>query len=633
MPRMIRAVRFAGAALMACIAVLIAVTPEASAQAKKPATSRGAPAAAATPAIKPLIETLTGEARTEYQAGTVLFGDGDFATALQKFKTAQAKQNDPRLLYNMASAEKSLRHYATSAKLLRRYLAEGGVLITPEDRRDAEDLVKVIDALTLPVTINVSESGAQVFLDDELLGVSPLVSDAVVDVGQRKLRAQKDGFRTLVTPVQIGPAHSFDMTLEPMRGRLELKTKSGATVYLDDKPIGQGPLVVSDDLAVGGHALRITAPRMRPYQGEIVLQDGRTRSLDIELETDLEQLSEVRVAVGCADPHIRTPDDGLSIFFDDAQVSASPLGVRKRVEDNHEVPAYVPFTVPAGQHLVRVRFPGCGPLQTSADAAAGGAVDITGMLPPENPWFNGTPAGSPNGFRVSLGVTFSSIGFNQFQNLFNNAVASQARKVDVSLVGPSASVGTQTRWFMGVIDVRYVTGSTSGSGITSDTMATVPAGTSAPFNATVSVADVGLRIGPRLPLNIASISGGALAGAGVLRLEPSGALTRTSGTVLGGFGRGGFWAAVQAQPLCDFSLGLGFSLSAVASGNSVDPTAEAAWTIHVGYEPNVLCRRQRAGLYRIKADGSAHGGTVVPEPRVNTGPDVTPAPSVSGHGT
>jgi hypothetical protein len=572
----------------------------AHAQAKRPPAKAG-PAAPAAPAIKPLIDTLTGDARTDYQAGTVLFGDGDYATALQKFNSAHAKQPDPRLLYNMASAEKSLRHYATAAKLLRRYLAEGGALLTNDDRRDAEELVKVIEALTLPVTINVSEPGAQVFLDDELLGLSPLPSGVTVDIGQRKLRAQKDGFRPLTLPVQIGPAHVFDLKLERLRGRLELKTKVGATVYLDDKPIGSGPLVVSDELPVGGHALRITAPRMRTYQGEVVLEDGKARSLDIELEPDLEQVSEVRVAVGCADPRIRTPEEGLSIFFDDAQVSASPLGVRKRVEDNREVPAYVPFTVAAGEHRVRVRFPGCDPLETMAVAAPASAVDVTGMLPAENPWFNGTPAGSPNGFRVSAGVTISSLKFSKFQNFFDQATALGDSAADVSFAGPSVSVGTQTRWFMGVLDARYVFGDTSGSTVAVANTPPQPAVTSASQDASLGIGDLGIRLGPRIPINVASIAGGGLAGIGAIHVSPTGPSSSTTDLYV----RGGFWAGVEAQPLCDFSLGVHFSLSAATTGDSnakVGASSEAAWNIHIGYQPNVLCRRKRAGLYRVQAE-------------------------------
>lgn len=591
-----------GAAFVAITTAVLAFVPPALAQgARKPAAK---PAAAPAPAIKPLIDTLQGDARTEYQAGKVLFDDGDFATALQKFRNAQAKQPDPRLLYNMAAAEKSLRHYTSAAKLLRAYLAEGGGLVTADDRREAEELVKVIDALTTPVTIVVSEERAQVFLDDELLGVSPLPAGLVVDIGQRKLRAQKDGFRTLVMPVQIGPAQTFEMTLEPQRGKLELKTKTGATVLIDDKPIGTGPLVVADGLPVGGHSLRITAPRMRTYQGEIVLEDGKARSLDIELEPDPEQLAELRVAVGCADPRVRSPEQGLTVFLDDASESASPLGTRKRIEDAKEVPAFVPFTVSPGTHRVRVRFPGCDPLETTAAVpAGGGAVEVSGMLPPENPWFNGSPAGSPNGFRASIGVTFGTLHFDRFDGFIDKRSPMTRTSADVTLGGPSVAVGSQTRWFMGVIEARYLFGSTDqgvsvGDPNNPNALPRPAPGAPTSEGASVSEWDVGVKIGPRIPLNIASLGFGALAGAGVLHVSPDG---ESSGQT-GAFARGGGWAGVEAQPLCDFSLGTAFSLSAVAVGGpGGEPTTEQAWTIHVGYQPNVLCRRKRAGLYDIRA--------------------------------
>lgn len=611
---LVRSAFAAGALLHACSTM-------AHAQTKKP-SAKPVSHAAPTPAVAPLVDTLTGDARTDYQAGTVLFGDGDFATALQKFRSAHEKQPDPRLLYNMASAEKSLRHYATAGRLLRRYLAEGGALLTSDDRRDAQDLVVVIDALTLPVAINVSEAGALVFLDDELLGTSPLPSSVVADIGQRKLRAQKDGFRTLSLAVQIGPVQTFTLDLQRQRGRLELRTKAGASVFIDEKLIGTGPLLVSDELPVGAHSLRITAPRMRPYQGEIVLEDAKSRSIDIELEADLEQVSEVRVAVGCAEPRIRTPDEGLSVFFDQAEVSASPLGVRKRVEDNREVPAHVPFTMPPGSHRVRVRFPGCDPLETLAEAPAGGAIDVVGMLPPENPWVNGTPAGSPNGFRVNAGVTISSVHFRKFQNFFDRATAISDRAVDVGLAGPSVSIGAQSRWVLGTIDARYAVGFTTGTQTAIDRTPPPSIATSS-LDGSLSIADLGLRIGGRVPLNIASVAAGVKGGLGVLHFSPSGPSSSGNGV----FGRGGLWAGVEAQPLCDFSLGLEFSLSAVSTGgvgSNAAATREAAWTVHVGYEPNVLCRRKRAGLYRLDpATASAAPTSVSGSTPANAAP---PAP-------
>src|SRR5262245_25502031 len=76
-------------------------------------------AAASSP--QSLAESLPGEARANYDAGRVLFEDQDYAGALVKFERAFKHTPDPRLLWNMAACEKSLRHYARALELLERY--------------------------------------------------------------------------------------------------------------------------------------------------------------------------------------------------------------------------------------------------------------------------------------------------------------------------------------------------------------------------------------------------------------------------------------------------------------------------------------------------------------------------------
>lgn len=81
---------------------------------------------AATTKPKPLAESLEGQARSEYLAARVLFDDGDFATALEKYKSVYGKASDPRLLWNLAACHKNLRRYARASVLLRQYVKEGG---------------------------------------------------------------------------------------------------------------------------------------------------------------------------------------------------------------------------------------------------------------------------------------------------------------------------------------------------------------------------------------------------------------------------------------------------------------------------------------------------------------------------
>src|SRR5437016_6190653 len=89
-----------------------------------PATSASvvAPPPPPTPPAGPpsLSETLSGDAKSAYDAAKVLFGDGDFASAALKFRSAHDLSNDPRLLWNIAACEKNLRHYAKVVSLVQR---------------------------------------------------------------------------------------------------------------------------------------------------------------------------------------------------------------------------------------------------------------------------------------------------------------------------------------------------------------------------------------------------------------------------------------------------------------------------------------------------------------------------------
>src|SRR5262245_25362694 len=116
-----------GLSLALCLAL---VAPYAAAQ------SRETKAAAAS-----LSESLTGMARAEYEAGKILYADGDFAGAALKFQRAYDESKDPRLLWNQAAAEKNLRHYVRVSELVERYVQESGERLSDQDRAEAQALL------------------------------------------------------------------------------------------------------------------------------------------------------------------------------------------------------------------------------------------------------------------------------------------------------------------------------------------------------------------------------------------------------------------------------------------------------------------------------------------------------------
>ena len=268
------------APLLVVLALGLAAAPAAAQTAGK-----GKPApAAASPAQKPLAETLTGEAKTAYEEGKVLFLADDPGNALLKFQRSHELSNDPRLLWNIALCYQKLRRYTKMVATLERMLAEGSDRITAEDRRDAEDARDIVRGFISPLRITVSEPGAEVFIDDEKIGASP-VGPQQVDVGKHRVRVVKPGFREFTQEVVIAGADGMAVvaTLERdiHEGRLVVEAGPSDSIAMDGRLVGRGRW--EGTVPSGGHALRITGEGMTPYQTEVVVRDNQTRRVQVTL--------------------------------------------------------------------------------------------------------------------------------------------------------------------------------------------------------------------------------------------------------------------------------------------------------------------------------------------------------------
>jgi hypothetical protein len=252
--------------------------------APRTAPSALAPAAQAPPS-KPLSETLTGAAKAEYEGGKILFQAKDFAAALVKFEHAYEISKDPRLLWNAAICQKELRRYTRMLATIDRLLKEGGPLLTEQDRTDAAEIVKTVKEFVSPLKLTVNEPGAQVLVDGEVVGTTPLTETVLVDVGSRKIRVTKPGYKDVERAVTVVGASdvAIDVKLrkEVHRGRLVVTAGPKDLIAIDGKVVGQGRFEGS--LPSGGHTLRVTAPGMAMYQSEVVLKDEQTRSVPVSL--------------------------------------------------------------------------------------------------------------------------------------------------------------------------------------------------------------------------------------------------------------------------------------------------------------------------------------------------------------
>src|SRR5579884_2960149 len=108
----------------------------------------------------PLASSLTGAAKSDWEAGKLLYADHDYRGAATKFRAAYDASHDARLLWNVATCEKEQRHYAKAESLVERYLAEGASVLTAEQVAQARAVEGVLRGFFSPVQLDVRPAGA-----------------------------------------------------------------------------------------------------------------------------------------------------------------------------------------------------------------------------------------------------------------------------------------------------------------------------------------------------------------------------------------------------------------------------------------------------------------------------------------
>jgi hypothetical protein len=217
----------------------------------------------------------------------MLFGVSDFAAALIKFSSAYKSSQDPRLLYDMALCEGKLHHYAKSLDFMQRYVKDADSLLSAQDKADALQAIAAMQPLTSTINITVNEPGADVYVDEQLIGQSPIPSFRI-DIGAHKVRVHKAEFQDFTTDLTItgGAQFSVDAVVSAIvhSGRLSVRAGPGDTIAIDGTPSGTGSW--AGPLPSGGHTLRVTANGMTPYQSEVLIQDGQIRDLSVTLNPE-----------------------------------------------------------------------------------------------------------------------------------------------------------------------------------------------------------------------------------------------------------------------------------------------------------------------------------------------------------
>jgi len=186
------------------------------------------PPDSAAPATAAPSEATVREASDHYEAGLALYADGEFKRAAIEFDRAYELVPNYRALYNIGQVRIQLHDYARATKALRAYLKEGGDKIDAERQKSVNDDIEMLATRTALLTIETSEAGADILVDGDSVGLSPLPEPLLLDTGDHRVAIRKEGFMPREELVTLASRDTPSIRLDLQKE----KPRSSSVVYV-----------------------------------------------------------------------------------------------------------------------------------------------------------------------------------------------------------------------------------------------------------------------------------------------------------------------------------------------------------------------------------------------------------------
>jgi tetratricopeptide (TPR) repeat protein len=152
------------------------------------------------------------EAGKHFQRGVALYGEADYRAALVEFKRAYALSPNAAVLYNVGETEFQLQDYAGALTSFERYLSESSPLEV--HRGEVETNVETLKARVGHVTIATTPVGADVTIDDQAVGHTPLERSVLVSVGHRRIVASMAGHQPVTRYIDVATDDNVMVSLQ-----------------------------------------------------------------------------------------------------------------------------------------------------------------------------------------------------------------------------------------------------------------------------------------------------------------------------------------------------------------------------------------------------------------------------------
>lgn len=249
--------------------------------------------------------------KTKWDEAVVSFKDGTYDSALAEFQAIYETTKNPRVLYNISVCHRKLSNFSRAISALERQLTFRDELPDKEITR-AEALLELLKPTVTQLDIKVDRDGADVVLNGQELGQTPLLAPVTANVGNNVLVIDKAGFRTLRREFRLPKGEqprTLELKLEPetrtSRVTVAVNGPPDAVIFIDGTEMGTSPY--SGDLAVGRHTIEARAPGFVTARQTSVLKYGQPLRVTLTL-TEAKKQGKLRVVTDHEDATIVLDD-------------------------------------------------------------------------------------------------------------------------------------------------------------------------------------------------------------------------------------------------------------------------------------------------------------------------------------
>ena len=143
------------------------------------------------------------EAKKHFKAGVALFKAEKFGGAAVEFDESSRLYKTKGALFNLANCYKALSRYAEALATLKLLEGEFKDTLSENMLGGVKQLRDEINSVTGELRVKVNRNGAEIYMDDELVGKSPLPSPLLLGAGYHVVRVEMEGMETYSRKVKL----------------------------------------------------------------------------------------------------------------------------------------------------------------------------------------------------------------------------------------------------------------------------------------------------------------------------------------------------------------------------------------------------------------------------------------------